>query len=393
MDRKSPVTRRLAVTVFFLISGFGYASWASRIPSIKDQLHLSEGALGMILFAMPVGLLLTMPLTSWLLQRFCSKSIMIWGALGFNMVLCMPGITTAAWQLVLVLLAFGATRNILNLSVNSQAVETQQFYKTSIMNSFHGVWSLAGFAGAALGYWMVLNEIAVRYHLLFVSIGLLLLTIIFYPLTISIPPKPVKARKLFSLPEPALLKFSFICFASMACENTMYDWGSIYFKQELHAGKGLSTFAFVAYMIAMTSGRFLGDWLTNKWGTLRLLLASGTMIFMGFTTALLVPFPTLAVFGFILIGFGVSCVVPLVFSMAGRSAETNSGAALASISTIGYLGFLFVPPFVGLLAQATSLRWSFACIALLGAMIILLVRSIQKENKSPKYHGAPSLIE
>ncbi|ULQ53433.1 MFS transporter [Flavihumibacter fluvii] len=383
----SPVQQRLAVTIFFFISGFGYASWASRIPTVKEHLHLSEGELGLVLFAFPVGLLLTLPITSWLLQRFSSKKIMLGGAIAFNLVLCLPGTAAYAWQLVLVLLAFGITRNLLNLSMNAQAVETQRMFSKSIMNSFHGVWSLAGFAGAALGYFMVLYEIAVTWHLLMVSVALLALSFLFIRLTNGEVPAPVKRKSFFTLPEPALFKFSMICFASMACENTMYDWGSVFFRQELSAGKGLSTFAFVAYMVSMTTGRFLGDWLTNKLGVLPLLVASGCFVLTGFSITVLSPFPYLTIAGFILTGFGVSCVVPMVFSMAGKSTNTNSGAALASISTIGYMGFLFIPPLVGFIAEYSSLRWSFGCIAMLAILIIWLPYSLLKKQLAVKYYS------
>jgi MFS family permease len=234
------------------------------------------------------------------------------------------------------------------------------------------VWSLAGFAGAAIGYLMVLNEIAVRWHLMGVSMVLLLLSFIFIRQTKGEAPVAAIKKRFFALPEPALLKFSLICFASMACENTMYDWGSLFFRQELHAGKGLSTFAFVAYMVAMTTGRFLGDWLTNKLGILPLLISSGCLVLSGFIITVLSGYAYLTLAGFVLMGFGLSCVVPMVFSMAGRSVQTNSGAALASISTIGYMGFLFIPPFVGFVAEFSSLRWSFGCIALLSVLIIWL---------------------
>lgn len=373
--------QRMAVTVFFFLSGFGYASWASRIPTIKEHLHLSEGELGLVLFAFPAGLLLTLPITSWLLQHYNSKMIMLRGAIAFNIVLCLPGLASYPWQLVLVLLAFGITRNLLNLSMNAQAVETQRLFTKSIMNSFHGVWSLAGFAGAAFGYLMVLHEVAVTWHLLMVSFALLLIAVYISRYTTGIEPEPVKKKKFFSLPEPQMMKFALICFASMACENTMYDWGSVYFRQVLQAGKGLSTFAFVVYMVAMTTGRFLGDWMTNKLGILSLLMMSGILVLTGFSITVISPFPYLTIAGYILIGFGVSCVVPMVFSMAGKSAKTNSGAALASISTIGYMGFLFIPPFVGFVAEFSSLRWSFACIALLATLILWLPYSMKKQEK------------
>jgi hypothetical protein len=65
-------------------------------------------------------------------------------------------------------------------------------------------------------------------------------------------------------------------------------------------------------------------------------------------------------------------VVPLVYSAAGRSRVLSPGVALAAVSTIGYLGFLFGPPFIGFIAQASSLRVSLGLIAVLGSLIAFI---------------------
>lgn len=116
---KSPSKLRIATTVFFFMSGFGYSSWASRIPSIQQQLHLNEAQLGAVLFASPIGLMLTMPVTSWLLGRINSRKILIFGAVSFNLILSLPGFATKTWHLAAALFCFGSTRNLMNLSVNS----------------------------------------------------------------------------------------------------------------------------------------------------------------------------------------------------------------------------------------------------------------------------------
>ncbi len=378
---KSPAKLRIATTVFFFISGFGYSSWASRIPSIQQQLHLNEAQLGTVLFALPIGLMLTLPVTSWLLGRINTRKIMIFGAVSFNLILSLPGFATKTWHLAVALFCFGSTRNILNLSVNSQAVGVQKMYDTSIMTTFHGVWSLAGFGGAALGYFMVTYNVAPGYHLFAVSIGLLVLAFYFYSDTLDEEPVQHQHKKpVFSLPDRHLMKFAIICFACMSCENTMYDWSVIYFQKNVHAAKSGATAAFVIYMVCMTIGRFIGDKLVTRLGTKILLRFSGWLIFAGLLLAVLLPYTITAGAGFAMVGFGVSCVVPLVFSMAGKSKTMSSGQALASISTIGYLGFLMVPPLVGFVAQAANLRWSFAIIALLGGMIILMGSAIKEDE-------------
>jgi len=374
---------RTANTVFFFISGFGYSSWAARIPTMQQKLHLNEAQLGAVLFALPIGLMLTMPITGRLLGRFNSKSILLFGVLFFNVMLGLAGFSAYTWQLALILFCFGSARNLFNISLNAQAVGVQAVFNRSIMTTFHGVWSLAGFVGAGLGYLAVSYNILPSYHLLVISTSMTLAAALFYPkLLHDKPTRPTEKRPIFSLPDRHLLKFSMICFASMACENTMYDWSGIYFRKAVHAPKAQATAAFAIYMVAMTAGRFTGDKIVGKFGIKNLLTGSGVLIFCGLLLAAIMPYPLVAGGGFICVGFGVSCIVPLVFSMAGQSKTMSSGPALAAISTVGYLGFLMVPPLVGFVAQVSSLRWSFGIIGLLGVVIVFLSTTL-KEKAAP----------
>jgi MFS family permease len=376
---RTPKQFRIASAIFFFISGFGYSSWASRIPTIKLQLHLNDAQLGAVLFAMPIGLMCTLPLTTMLLTRYSSRGIILLGSILICIILTFIGLTNSMWQLIAMLCCFGSARNLQTLSINTQAVAVQALYSKSIMAMFHGIWSLAGFAGAAVGFVMVYFNIGVTYHFLFVSVSLLLITLYFVKDTLYQKPIPQKRKPVFSLPDKYLLKFSLICFACMACENTMYDWSALYFQKEVHAEKATATAAFVIYMIAMTTGRFFGDRLVTRVGIKTVLKFSGIFIFSGLVLAVVLPYLVTAAFGFILVGFGVSCIVPMVFSMAGKSKNMSSSTALASISTVGYLGFVMVPPLVGFIAQTANLRWSFALIALFGAAIIYLVSKIKSE--------------
>jgi MFS family permease len=129
---------------------------------------------------------------------------------------------------------------------------------------------------------------------------------------------------------------------------------------------------YTAFMFTMASGRFLGDWLTTKWGIKRILQISGLLTSSGLLTAILFPWLVPALIGFLLVGAGVSSVIPLVYSAAGRSKILSPGVALAAVSTIGYLGFLFGPPCIGFIAQVFNLRVSFGLIAILGSIIVVM---------------------
>lgn len=379
---KAPLPRikhRTATLVYFFMSGFGYSTWASRIPTIQNMLHLNEAQLGAALLASPIGVLVTVPFTSNLLGKYSSKSIMIFGALFYNLMLAVLGFVTQPWQLWVVLFCFGSSRNLLNLSMNAQGIEVQSLYEQSIITTFHAVWSMAGFAGAAVGYFFVSWGQPLPVHLVSVSITLVLLSIAYYPNTYYIRHHNPPRKKLFVWPNKHMLVYALIAFASMACENVMYDWSGIYFRKAVGSSKETATAAFVIYMVAMTAGRFAGDRIVNKLGIITILKYSGLLIFCGLLLASALPYNLLAGFGFMLTGFGVSCIIPLVFSLAGKVKSMSSGTAIASVSTISYFGFLVVPPGVGFIAQAIGLRWSFGIVAFFGLFIFLLVSSIKRE--------------
>ncbi len=376
---KSPKTSRIAAAIFFFISGFGYTTWASRIPSIQRDLHLNEAQLGIALFALPVGLLATMPLTGKLLSRFSSSAIMLFGAVFFNLCLALLGYATQFWQFLLILFFFGSSRNLFNLSTNTEAVGVQTMYSKSIMTTFHGIWSMAGFGGAALGYLMVANHIKPAYHLLLVSIILTVIAFCCSPFLLHQKPVQQPDKPIFSLPDKTLLKLAFICFASMACENIMYDWSGIYMDKAVHTSHAIAITGFIAFMSTLTFARFAGDKVVTRYGVKPLMQYSGILIISGFMLSVIFPYLPTAIIGFALVGIGTSCIVPLVYREAGKSKTMINGLGIAAVSTVGYLGFLIVPPLVGFVAQASNLRWSFAIISTLGLIIVWMSSKLTSE--------------
>ena len=376
----SPRKIRIANAVFFFVSGFGYTTWTSRIVYIQQSLHINERMLGWALLALPAGLMMTMPITGRLLSTISSSKIMILGVVAFNLMLALLGFTGHYWQFILILFFFGSSRNLLNLSINTQSVSVQKLYSKSIITTFHGIWSSAGLAGSIVGLTAAYLKVPPTWHLLVVSIGLCIMAFIAWPHVLHQKPEPPERKPIFSLPDKALLKFAIICFSSMACENVMYDWSGVYFYKAVHATKETATAGFVVFMIAVTIGRFAGDLLVNKWGIKRVIQNSGLLIVGGFAVTVGLPYTAPVIIGYALIGLGVSCMVPLVLSVAGRSKSMSGGPAIAAVSTVGYFGFLLVPPLVGFIAQAANLRWAFAVIATLGLVILWMTTKIEEDE-------------
>ncbi len=363
---------RIAVSMMFFICGVTIASWASRIPLIQEKLQINHAVLGSVLLALPLGALVTLPIAGWLTTRFKSRYLVIFSVLLSCAILPLIAFSPSPLILGVVLFFFGFANDLLNISVNTQAIAVEISYKKPIMSSFHGMFSLGSMFGAAIGGVMEQFQVSLNVH--FISIWLLLsaLSLFFYKYLLHKDLGQDSSHPLFSMPDATLLGLGMIAFCVMIGEGAMTDWSSVYLKQTLTSASGLSTAGYTAFSFAMAMGRFWGDWLTVRFGTIRLLEINGFTACVGVLVALLLPYPIFIIIGFSLVGLGLSTGVPLVYSLAGRSKTMPAGVALAAVSTIGSIGFLIGPPVIGFLAELFTLQFALGLIAILSAMIILL---------------------
>ncbi len=366
---------RFSVSSFYFIQGLVFSSWASRIPDIKESLHMNDAQLGSVLFALPVGQLATMTLAGYMVSRFGSKKTLSFAVFFYPLALVCLGSTVSIWQLLFSLTLFGIAGNMCNISVNTQGVGVERLYRSSIMASFHGLWSLAGFVGGLIGVWMVGIHVSPFYHFCMIAVlawcTLLLMRGSMLPrdsrLAGNVEKQTVKNQPgFFVKPDRYIMMLGIIAFGSMVCEGSMFDWSGVYFEQVIHPPQELVRLGYIAFMFAMACGRFTADRFVSRFGAIHVVQVSGVMIALGLLLAVIFPYLATATIGFLLVGFGTSSIVPLCYSMAGKSETMQPGPALAAVSTIGFLGFLIGPPVIGFVAQALNLRWSLGIIAFIG---------------------------
>ena len=175
------------------------------------------------------------------------------------------------------------------------------------------------------------------------------------------------------------MQLGLIAFGCLVCEGTMFDWSGVYFQKVIKVSESQITFGYAAFMSSMATGRFIADWLVTKFSVKRILQFSGLVISTGLLTAVIFPFLITSIIGFLLVGFGVSSVVPLVYGLAGKSKTMSPGIALAAVSTIGFLGFLVGPPLIGFIAEAAGLRLSFTVIAFIGLATTFLASMVKEQ--------------
>lgn len=371
---------RLATSLFFFGMGFSFATWASRIPDIKSVMHLSEAALGSLLFALPLGQLVAMPFSGKLVTRYGSRHTTFVGLLLYAGCLPLLGMAQVQWQLAAGLFLFGVTGNFCNIAVNTQGVYTQRYFSKPIMGSFHGAWSLAGFFGALVGLVLLALKVGTLAHfsIAFSFVVLLMLTNGKYIISSKTKAATTKSSySFFKNPDKNLVLLGVICFFGMSSEGIMFDWSGVYFKEIVKAPGALVALGYTTFMISMALGRFLSDVLVSHYGTRKVLLVSGIVISVGLYTAVVFPYLVPCAVAFMLVGLGVSNVVPIIFNAAGHQDKVPTGIALTVVSSISFLGFLMGPPLIGYIAEVTSLRYSFAFIGLFGVVISLLVSRLK----------------
>ena len=269
--------------------------------------------------------------------------------------------------------------NLCNISVNTQAVHAEALYNRPIMASFHGIWSTAGFTGALIGSLMMKLDIKPYYHFWIIALFAITMMLIFNKYLLLTPTsKTASSFTKIKMPHGSLMLLGVIAFCCMSAEGCMFDWSGVYFKQVVKAEGSLVSLGYASFMIMMATGRFIGDRLALKFGRKKMVQLSGILIFIGMMIAVLFPTIVTATIGFLIVGFGVSSIIPLMFSTAGKIKEVASGIAIATVSGIGFFGFLIGPPLIGYIAQLAGLQYSFAVIAVLGLGITLLINRIKE---------------
>ncbi|MDF2187625.1 MFS transporter [Paraflavitalea sp. CAU 1676] len=377
MSSYKPLTHRIAASCFFFVCGFIFATWASRIPAIKDQFHLNEAELGAVLFMLPLGALVALPLAGWAVSVLGSRLINYIAAITYAIVLLLIGYSHSVALLSASLFFFGFCGNVLNISMNTQALLVQEeMYDKSLLSSFHGLWSIGAMIGAALGGYTMKTGATTRGHFLIVAgIVLVLSTMaVFYTIRKG---KPAGEQKIFAWPDKTLWLLGAICFCCAICEGAMADWSSLFYKQVLNDLKRVSTTGYMVFACMMALGRLIGDVVIGRLSYKGALVLDGILITIGLIVATTLAFPVAVIIGFGLIGFGVATVIPIVYSLSAKTTTMSTSAALAAVSTVGFSGFLVGPPMIGFIAHQTGLRYALMLLSLLGIVILWLCRKVK----------------
>ncbi len=376
--------KRLAVAAFYFVPGVIFASWASRIPDVKHILNLSNGQLGSVLFAIPIGQLLMMAFSGVLVSKLGSKKMLIVSELLYALALFFIGLADNAFHLIACLVCFGMMANLMNIANNTQACYLEKLYGKNIMSSFHGMWSLGGFAGGIIGALFASTHLPLSVHLGAVLVISLIIVLCGMKFLVSESLAHSEDSDVPSFSwrniDPMLLLLGITGFGGMFCEGTVYDWSGVYFSTVVKPDAAFIRAGYIAGMGAMTLGRFVADGFVTRHGPAKELKACGILIVSGLLLASALPYLVCATLGFLLVGFGISSSVPICYSVAGKLGTMKASIAITIVSSISFFGFLIGPPVIGWLAELSNLRIALAIASGFGLFIAFVAGKVGKRT-------------
>lgn len=386
---------RYAVLSFFLAQGLCFSSWASRIPDVKAMFDVYDVFYwGLVLFLIPVGKFVAIPLAGFLVSRLGSRVMVQASVFGYALSLFLIGAVSSIYALGVCLFSFGVFWNMCDISLNTQGIVIERLFGRTIMASFHGGWSLAACLGAVIGFFMIMAGVPPFIH--FSVSALLILLIILCGRRYlqddrvrqfeEVEVKEEKGQKetpaLLSFirkPELILIQFGLAGLFGLIVESAMFDWSGLYFESVLQVPKSLQI-GFLVFMVMMTVGRFLANWAYGRLGKQRVLQLAGAFIFIGFFVSALLGgvFDNMILkvvvnsLGFMLVGLGISCVVPTIYSLVGAKSHTPVGIALTILSSISFVGSLVAPVLIGAISKAFDLEYAYLVVGVLGLCLFLM---------------------
>jgi MFS family permease len=368
---------RLATATLFFANGCGLGSWVPHIPDVKIWHGLSEGALGLALLVIAAGAVVALPVAGALTARFGSRIVSRAAASWFCVVLPLPLLAPDMATLFVSFALLGIGTGALDVAMNAHAVLIEERYGRPIMSSFHGLFSLGGLVGSALAGGATELGVPPAEHLTAAAVILGVAVLIAWHALLPTA-SAAGGGPLFALPHGHFLALGAIAFIALLAEGAMGDWSAVYIRMDLGAAASTAAYGFAAFSLAMAIGRLTGDQLVARYGAAAM-LTGGALIGAGaLGVALLIGNPFAAVVGFAGMGIGLSNIIPVVFSAAGRLPGLAPGIGIAAVSTTGYFGFLAGPPLIGLVAEISSLPIGLGVVAALVSLIVAGVMTLQR---------------
>ena len=368
---------RAATRVQFLVLGVLIGAWGAHIPSIKAHHGLSEGSLSAVLLAAAVGAVSSLFTAGRVMaalgaRRTAAGAAVLGGGL-LGSVLAFQGLPMSL--LLLQVMALGACMCLFDVALNTEGTTLERLGGRPVMSHLHGMFSVGGMLGAGAVAALLGVGIAPGVQLWALGLGVALVAVwaargmLQEEGRATAGTRQSSAQAHFVWPRGQLLVIGLLILAGMTAEGAMYDWCVLYLHQELAQPQAQAALGYAVFSASMAASRFAGDALRARYDERTLLRCGAGLAAGAMAVVLLSAHPVVAWVGFALVGAGLAPVAPILFSAATRVPGVSPAAAIASVTSVGYSGFMLGPPLIGALATASSLTWALGVVVLAAALL------------------------
>jgi MFS family permease len=379
--------QRLVMLVFFL-QPVAFGSWLPRIPEVQAAMGLGPAALAIALLGLPVGTLLTLPFAGPLVGRIGARTAILTGFVFYSIAASLPVLAPDPVLLFIALMLAGSAISFVELGLNVEADLVEKSTGRLIMNTSHGCWSLGIMAGSLIGSGFAAAGVAP-------GIAVPLLAFIVLPIALAagwaLPALNDREqadngqakRSAWSLPGPALIGVCLFVFGITMTEGAMADWSAIFLRDALGAEGGLVGLGYSVFAFMVAAGRFGGDFLKRRLGSVNAARLCGTLAVAGAVLLFIAPSVEMALIGFGTIGIGVSVGFPLAVTAAAGIGDRAASANVAVLSFVALTGFLIGPPLIGFVAEHSDIRLGVACVIPMLVVSLFLTGRLMPRRAQP----------
>lgn len=380
LERPGLRRARWATRVQFAALGVLAGTWGAHIPSVKLQHGLDEVGLSMVLLTAALGAVTSLFFAGRAVAQLGARHAATAAGVVMSAMLALMLVLPGLWALLPAALLFGAGMSLFDVSINTEGSELESLSGRAIMSNLHGMFSVGGMAGAALASALLGAGVAPAVQLAAVAAGLVAVIGGAALGMLDTHSGADEERAHFAWPKGLLLVIGLLIFAGMTAEGVMYDWCVLYLKQDVGMPQAQAALGYAGFSAAMALSRFGGDALRARFSETVLLLTGALLAAVAMAVVLLVGTPWVALVGFALVGAGLAPVAPILFNAATRVPGVSRAAAIASVTSIGYSGFMIGPPLIGGIAKATSLSVALAVVVAAASCLALGARHVPRKD-------------
>lgn len=364
-----PLKAMLACRLTFFASGLGMGAWAPLVPFARARAGIEDGQLGFLLLCLGAGSMIMMPVAGVLTSRYGCRFAMCLASSLICLTLPFLATISSFSALVVFLILFGAGMGLSDVTMNIQGVIVERACGRSMMSGFHGLFSLGSIVSAScISALLWLGATPLQATLAAVMLIIVIMAVYGrHMLAYGVQ----NEGPMFIKPSGKILSLGVLCFIAFLVEGSMLDWSAVFLTTVRHVDPSQAGVGYALFAMTMALGRLNGDWITHSLGAKTILIAGAIIAISGIAVAVFFEQWQFAVLGFVLVGAGISNMVPVFCSLAGAQCVVPAGLAIATMTSIGYLGVLMGPALIGFMAQASSLSHAFMAVAALLLAIML----------------------